>query len=173
MARKKKSKFKLAKIHKNGGPALVEENVAPQAHAADEALPEPVPDHLQTTVEPEAAEPAAPRIEEAESVSQGPVQLRVQSAAAPAVLEAAKGKVVNDSYAYLRLTGPAVVKKPNGKLLCVYLPGALREQMDEHYPVLSAIRMLTDNRGLASGSARVKAGTTRTRTKPVMSGILG
>lgn len=174
MARKKKSKFKLAPKRQHPKP-LVEKNVAPQAHAADEALPEPqpVPDHLQATADPEAA-PTPPRvIEEAGEPSHEPMKLRLQSRVQDEYLDAAKGRIVTDAFAHMRLTGPAIVNKPNGKLLCVYLPGVLREEMDTHYPVLSAIRMLTDNRGLASGSARVKAGTTRTRTKPVMSGILG
>jgi hypothetical protein len=45
--------------------------------------------------------------------------------------------------------------------------------MQELYPLLTTIRLLSDNRGLASGSARVKAGTSRTRSKPIMSGVMG
>lgn len=147
-----------------------EGRVAPQAHAPDEALPDPATEASESEVE----EVSRPRVEDAPvSRTVAPVRMRLQSVVPEADFIHAKGKIVTDDYFNVVLKGPSIVQKPQGGLLLVYLPGVLTDVMDEVYPVLTTIRMLTDNRGLASGSHRVKAGTTRTRTKQVMSGVLG
>jgi hypothetical protein len=103
------------------------------------------------------------------------IELRLRSKISTAELEQKIGKVLTPSDFNLTLTGPCMVRKPDGRHLCVYLPGALVETVDEHYPTLTKIRGVTDNRGLASGTERVITGpaATRTRSMPVMSSILG
>ena len=85
------------------------------------------------------------------------------------------GKILTPDDYNILLTGPMRVFKPDGKLLCVYLPGAipaaLREQV---YPDLHKIKSPTDNRGLASGSRPVKSGGAgRGRNVRVNSAIIG
>lgn len=84
------------------------------------------------------------------------------------------GKIVTaDDYNVL-ITGAATIRKPDGGLLGVYLPGALRDEFAQTYDTLKQIRGKTDNRGLASGSARARSPTgSRTRAKEVESAILG
>jgi hypothetical protein len=101
------------------------------------------------------------------------IDLRLRTKISAAELDQKKGKILTDKDYNLLLTGPARIRKPDGKLLCVYLPGAVREQFDEAWEVLHKIRMQSDNRGLASGTKRVNAGGNRTRAMPVKSGIMG
>lgn len=85
-----------------------------------------------------------------------------------------KGAQVQPEMITLKIEGPARIFKPNGKPLCVFLPGAAKEISDELYPDFSAIRMTTNNRGLASGGERTKTeGRKRTSAPSVMSAILG
>jgi hypothetical protein len=144
-----------------------DEGGAPQAHAPDEALPAP-----ETLLDAPEVE-ARPTLPEAAPAERPFVQLRIKEGAAPAEMEKVKGKIITDDHYNVLLTGPTIVRKPSGALLCIYLPGVLTEVMDSVYPVLTKVRMITDNRGLAAGAARVKAGQTRTRTKQVMSGVMG
>src|ERR1044072_10056381 len=86
--------------------------------------------------------------------------------------------IVTESGSNMMLTGPARLRKPDGQLLCVYLPGALKEEMAESYPVLTTIRGKTETRGLASGSMRVPdkvvdGKVIRTRSMPVLSFLIG
>lgn len=72
------------------------------------------------------------------------------------------------------LTGPARVRKPDGSLLAVYLPGVLADAMADAWPVLHTIRLMTDNRGMASGTPRmVRGDQKRTRTRRIASAIIG
>lgn len=85
-----------------------------------------------------------------------------------------KGAQVQPEMINIKIEGPTRLLKPNGKPLCVFLPGAAKEISDELYPDFSAIRMTTNNRGLAAGGERVKReGRKRTGAPPVMSAILG
>lgn len=104
-------------------------------------------------------------------------------------IEELKGKVLGDDSYDMLLTGPTFLTAPypegkgqkltmkqrsEGMPLVAYLPGAVKHAMDEAYDVLTTIRMKTDNRGLASGSERVRGnGINRTRSKPIMSAVLG
>jgi hypothetical protein len=82
------------------------------------------------------------------------------------------GKVLTrDDYNVL-LTGPARVHKPDGSLLCVYLPRSIAG-MTTYRDVLSKIRLDGSNRGGASGSKRVLTSTKRTKGKKIISGVLG
>ena len=94
-------------------------------------------------------------------------ELRLRSRVAPETLEAQKGKILtHDDYDVL-LAGPSRILKPDGKPLAVYLPGALPEDvLDGSYATLHALKsMETDNRGLASGTQRVKYNEASTRTR--------
>lgn len=105
------------------------------------------------------------------------ISLRVRSRVSRPELDAKVGKVVGDDAYNVLLTGPSRVFMPDGRLLCVYLPGAMRGILtEEHYAILHSLRkdVLTYNRGLASGSERVSVGTTKRRyAMGVSSGILG
>lgn len=105
------------------------------------------------------------------------ISVRVRSRIPREELEAKVGKVIGDDAYNVLLTGPTRVYMPNGKILCVYLPGEMRDVLtDEHYEILHALRkdVLTFNRGLASGSERVQVGTTkRSYAMGVSSGVLG
>lgn len=105
------------------------------------------------------------------------ISIRVRSRIPRQELEAKVGKVVGDDAYNVLMTGPTRVFMPDGKLLCVYLPGAMRGAVQaEHYEILHRLRkdVVTYNRGLASGSERVKVGTTqRSYAMGVSSGILG
>lgn len=62
------------------------------------------------------------------------------------------------------LTGPARVDRPDGKPLCVYLPGSMKSwTQDAHiYSVLHSLKGLTtNNRGAAGGIPRIKRGEQR------------
>jgi hypothetical protein len=86
------------------------------------------------------------------------------------------GKVVTPADFNVMLTGPARATKPDGSPLCVYLPGFIPEaQADAAYPVLHSVRnATTENRGMASGTARVRRGTrNRSDSKKVASMIMG
>ena len=102
-------------------------------------------------------------------------EVRLRSRIDPGEMAAKVGKILAPTDVSMMLIGPARVYKPNGDLLCVYIPGAVpagsKLNTDSH-AVLTTIRGETDNRGLASGSKRV-AVKQQTRAKPVMSSILG
>lgn len=105
------------------------------------------------------------------------ISIRTRTRTHPAELEAKVGKVVGDDAYNVLMTGPTRVHMPDGKILCVYLPGAMRGVTQaEHYEILHSLRkdVVTYNRGLASGSERVGVGTTkRSYAMGVSSGVLG
>ncbi len=101
-------------------------------------------------------------------------ELRLRNQLADGVVREMEGKLLTEAESSLRLTGPAKVLKPDGQPLCVYLPGALPEELRAAiYPDLSAIRGRTENRGMASGTPLMTRGTNRYRSKGVASSILG
>lgn len=101
------------------------------------------------------------------------IEVRVRTKIPESELKQKIGKIVTSEDFNLLITRSCRVLKPDGKPLCVYLPGALLPEVREAYPILRTIRMSTDNRGLASGTKRINAGGNRTRSMPVMSGIMG
>jgi hypothetical protein len=101
------------------------------------------------------------------------IEARLRTKITQQELDQKVGKVLTPNDVNLMLAGPSRILLPSGQPLCIYLPGALRKQMDEVWSVLQTIKMPTDNRGLASGTQRVNAGGNRSRTMPVLSGIMG
>lgn len=105
------------------------------------------------------------------------IELRVRNRLRAEDLEPKVGKVLGPADYDAVLTGPARVLMPNGKPLCVYLPGVLKAEAQDHeaYRVLHGLRTLTtDNRGVASGTMRItQGGGGRTRTRETPSTIVG
>lgn len=104
------------------------------------------------------------------------IELRIRNKLRAEDLEPKVGKVLGPSDYDAVLTGPARVLMPNGKPLCVYLPGALKahSQDSETYAVLHDLRKLkSNNRGLSSGTVRMKGGGSRTYAAETPSGIIG
>jgi len=104
------------------------------------------------------------------------IDLRVRNAISEEELVAKHGRVLSPLDFDVLLTGAATVRKPDGSLLCVYLPKAIGSQeAAEAWPVLHSLAgITTDNRGLAAGSGReVRGGQLRSRSKLVASAIIG
>lgn len=104
-------------------------------------------------------------------------ELRVRTKIHPDQLEAIKGKVLTEGDLDVVLTGPTAVYRPDGKMLCKYLPRHFAsDDLVQYYDVLHSLREYeTTNRGLASGTQRHKAFAegTRTYSEPVASAIVG
>lgn len=101
------------------------------------------------------------------------IEARLRTKIHPKELEQKIGKILTDSDYNLLLTRAARILKPDGKPLCVYLPGAVTDEMNGAYKMLQTLKMKSDNRGLASGTKRVNAGGSRTRSMPIHSGVMG
>lgn len=104
------------------------------------------------------------------------IELRCKSAIPQSELEAKVGKIVTDADYNVLLTGACRLRKPDGSLLAIYLPGALRSHVTPLvYEIFHSLRGIqTDNRGEASGSRRFRYGEeTRTRSAKVRSAIIG
>lgn len=106
------------------------------------------------------------------------IDIRLRSKISKEELDTKVGKILTDDDYNLLLTGPTFVRKPDGKPLCVYRPGALDpEMLAELYPILHKLKAVeTKNRGLASGMRRsrttARGGRTMT-TRPISSAIIG
>jgi Oxygenase domain of the 2OGFeDO superfamily len=104
------------------------------------------------------------------------IDVRIRSLISDQELQHKLGKIVTPSDYNLVLTGAARVRKPDGSLLCVYIPEAIPPSIaGDAYPVLHSLRhVVTDNRGLASGTPRVQRGTRkRVASGKVASAIIG
>jgi hypothetical protein len=102
------------------------------------------------------------------------IEYRARNWVPDSTLAEQKGKILTAGDYSLVCTGPVRLLTPQGQPLAVYLPGVLSEPMGDAWPVLSSIRMHTDNRGLASGTQREQRGDQkRTRTRRIMSNIVG
>lgn len=101
------------------------------------------------------------------------IEARLRTKVSAPELEQKIGKVLTREDVNLVLAGPSRILLPSGHPLCIYLPGVVKVELDEVWPLLRSIKMSTDNRGLASGTQRINAGGKRTRTMPVFSGIMG
>jgi hypothetical protein len=104
------------------------------------------------------------------------ISVRIRSRISPDELALKTGKVIGDDAYNLLLTGPCRVFRPDGALLCVYLPGAMRDVLTpEQYEVLHALRTVTtDNRGQAGASRRVQVGAQkRSYSKNIASSLIG
>lgn len=104
------------------------------------------------------------------------ISIRTRTRVPQAELDLKVGKVLGpDSYNVL-MTGPTRVFRPNGELLCVYLPGAMKGFVtDEQYDILHGLRsQRTNNRGAASGSQAMHVGDQKRQYwMHVSSNILG
>jgi 2-oxoglutarate-Fe(II)-dependent dioxygenase family protein len=104
------------------------------------------------------------------------IDLRLRSWISDDELAQKLGRIVTPSDSNLVLTGPARVHRPDGSLLCIYLPGAIPAgRAAEAYPILHSLRSIsTNNRGLAGGTPKVKKGTRkRIANELVRSAIIG
>lgn len=103
------------------------------------------------------------------------IEVRVRSKISDEELEQKVGKCLLTSDVNVLLTGPTRVLMPDGRPLCVYLPGAISSELRaDAYPILHTLKnSYTSNRGLASGSERFKGASQRTYAKAVDSAIVG
>lgn len=104
------------------------------------------------------------------------ISIRTRTRVPQAELEQKVGKVLGDDSYNVLLTGPSRVFMPNGKLLCVYLPGAMKGFVtEEQYQILHGLRsQRTNNRGNASGSQAMHVGDQKRQYwMHVSSNILG
>ena len=103
------------------------------------------------------------------------VQIRLRSVIPDEELKEKVGKIITEKDYNVLLTGASKVYKPDGKLLCIYLPQSIPQKLrDLSYPVLHEIQDTTDNRGLASGSTRgQKDGSRYSRANTIKSSLIG
>lgn len=111
------------------------------------------------------------------------IDLRLRTRVADtAIRDTVAGRVLGPRDYDILLTGagPVRVRMPDNRPLCVYLPAALATVFtDDVYTVLHSLRRTTtSNRGLASGTRRLRRGgadtpATRTESLPVPSAVLG
>lgn len=108
------------------------------------------------------------------------IQLRLRTKLSDDAVKTLAGKVLGPADYDVLLTGPTSVLMPDGRPLCVYLPGVLADVMtDDVYTVLHSLKsQKTSNRGLASGSRRYHRGSgdklsVRTEAKSVASSVIG
>jgi hypothetical protein len=85
------------------------------------------------------------------------IEFRLRTKVSEEELREKRGKVLTLEDFNVQLTRACRVRKPDGSLLAVYLPGAIPKDLrDAVWPDLSAIRAQTVNRGLASGTVKKK-----------------
>lgn len=104
------------------------------------------------------------------------ISIRLRSRIGKAELDEKIGKVIADDAYNLLLTGPAQVLLPDGRPLCIYLPGVMRDVITpEQYEILHDLRhRVTDNRGYAGAARRVRVGDQkRTYSKKLASSLIG
>lgn len=104
-------------------------------------------------------------------------ELRIRNELSEDIVKSMMGKLPTEAEYPVLLNGAARVLKPNGDLLCVYVPRAISEELlQSSYEVLHGLKkMQTTNRGLASGTRRYDRykGSSRTESKPISSAIVG
>jgi hypothetical protein len=103
------------------------------------------------------------------------MEFRVRTKRSDEWVETYKGAQITNEMVTLLLRQEARVLRPDGKPLCVYLPGAVSDLAAEMFTDFSSIRLPSRNRGYASGGERAKYNehTQTGVTAPIMSGILG
>ena len=101
------------------------------------------------------------------------VDLRVRSRIPQDELEQKTGKIITEGDYNVLLTGPTRVVGPGGQPLMIYLPKALPAfEHGNAYPILTKIRIKTDNRELASGSKARYSNFTR-HANNIFSTVIG
>lgn len=104
------------------------------------------------------------------------IDVRLRSKISKREMDEKVAKMLSDLDYNIVLTGAAFIRKPDGKPLCVYLPGAMKEAATpEVYEVLHSMRgLVTDNRATASGVKKMpRKGQQRLRAMPVASAVAG
>jgi hypothetical protein len=109
------------------------------------------------------------------------IDIRLRTKVADPAVAALAGKILGPADYDLLLTGPTYVRMPDNRPLAVYLPAALAGVTDERvYAVLHSLKSITtNNRGLASGTRRLRRGANtgnlaaRTESRSVASTLLG
>lgn len=104
------------------------------------------------------------------------IDIRLRTKISENELKQKIGKIVTDADYNILLVGPTRVWSPMNKLIAVYLPGILSDEvLADSYPTLHELRKITtENRGLAGGTERVKRGEQkRSYGKPIASAIVG
>lgn len=103
------------------------------------------------------------------------MELRVRTRLDAETMAGMQGKMLEPSDLVFQLKGPGKVFKPDGTLLCVYLPGAISKELREQsYPTLHELKgSYTSNRGLASGAQRVQGASKTSYARGVDSAIVG
>jgi hypothetical protein len=100
-------------------------------------------------------------------------EIRIRTRLSKARVESLMAKIPTDDDYDILITGNAKVYKPDGQPLCTVRKGAVKDEMETAYPILTTIRATTENRGYASGTEeRVQQGAQR-RGIPVTSSLLG
>lgn len=104
-------------------------------------------------------------------------EFRIKNTISDDAVKSMLGRLPTDNEYSVLLTGPARVLKPNGDLLCVYVPRAINDAtLLASYDVLHSLKVYeTTNRGLASGTRRFERykGSPRTESKSIASAIVG
>lgn len=107
----------------------------------------------------------------------GMSEYRVRTRISEASLEERKGKILTWDDVDAVATGPSRWFAPDGRLLFVYLPATVSTEIGAVYDTLHELKKFeTDNRGMASGSPRLKKGLRGSRTRTavhVASSIIG
>ena len=110
------------------------------------------------------------------------IELRLRSKIPQEEMDAKVGKLLTEKDFGVVLTQQTKVLRPDGKPLCIYLPGAIPEELrDAVYPTLHELRKFeSHNRGKASGMRRVapkhddpSKGTRTSTSDTVASAIIG
>jgi hypothetical protein len=100
------------------------------------------------------------------------IELRIRTRIPQEELDQKIAKLLTEKDHNVRLVGPARVLKPDGSLLCIYLPGAVQAEMTSAYPLLTKIRGTTTNRAYAAGVPKRRRNR-RVVSKAIASSIIG
>jgi hypothetical protein len=103
------------------------------------------------------------------------IEARLRTRITEVELEQKLGKILTTADYNILITGPTRLRKPDGSLLCIYLPGGIAEQAETAYPLLTKMRGTTRRRKAASGSVMPALGPKGNimSSMPIYSGLLG
>jgi len=104
------------------------------------------------------------------------IDVRLRTVIPDDELQEKVGKILTDSDINMLITGPAMIRKPDGSPLAIFKPGAIPPELRaQAYPILHELRgYKTSNRGVASGTERVTGGSgKRSYSREVPSAIIG
>lgn len=103
------------------------------------------------------------------------IEVRLRNKLDEASLAPKIGKILTKNDVDIVLNGPCRLLKPDGSPLCVYLPGAISEELREAtVPTLQMLKgSYTNNRGMASGGERISGPSNRSYARQVDSAIVG